>query len=166
MLWLQRPWTLFPPSSSLRSSMPLLAPSCCARKNCPGCNCKGRLLLNGQRKRFAYVETIDFRWGHMHEECSGTEQCSKQAHTVTAQILPDGFSLPPGAVELEALRSSTLFFSALIGEAAPDFSALADFFIKTSREFSCYFAASLIFVACHATACHRPLRRRKVPVFR
>ena len=98
----------------------------------------------------------------MHEECSGTEQCSKQAHTITAQILPDGFSLPPGAVELEALRSSTLFFSALIGEAAPDFSALADFFIKTSREFSCYFAASLIFVACHATVA--PTWRRSKPM--
>jgi hypothetical protein len=146
--------------------MRLLASACCARKNFPSCNCKGRLLLNGQRKRFAYVEMIDFRWERKHEECSGTERCSRQAHTITAQILPDRFSLVPGAVELVALRSSTLFVSAVIGKAAPDFSVLANFFIKTSRECGPYFPASLIFVACHATACHRPLRRRKVPVFR
>jgi hypothetical protein len=77
---------------------------------------------------------IDFRRERNHRKCSGPEHCSKQAHVIAAQILPDGFSLLPGAVELVALRSSTLFFSALIGKAGPDFSALANFFINTYRE--------------------------------
>ena len=147
------------------------------------------MLLNGQKKEFASAEKIEVRQKCRHAGCSGTEQCSTQAHTITTQILPDGLPAMPGRVELVALRSSTLFFSALIGEALKDFSVLTKFFIRNSREFGslsfadaqdsaassiscarfpayCTLAASLIFVACHATACHRPLRRRNVPVLR
>jgi hypothetical protein len=82
------------------------------------------------------------------------EQCSTQAHTTAAQILPDRLTILPGVVELVALQSPTLFFSLSIGKPLRNFSALWIFVMKVYKEIELHKAIRSTTVACRQALCH------------